>query len=372
MEIFVYYVNAFLAGIIMNIMPCSLIILILKVNRVVNNCDKDKNLFVCFGIFIVYFLLSLLVLFLKHTGSSFGWGMHMQNYWFVLFLILTMFYVTLIGLDIRSLGFSTSFKSKKEYLNNIVVGIIVGITSTTCSAPFLAAIIGFTLNKDVNPIQTILIYTLMSMGVALPFYLIEKSEKIIHVIKLLRSKSNILKVMSCMFSFAYMMWLLSILRTLSDDLNYYVTSLSIISLFAFLLIKHNKHKAYMLAYLFIFVSSFSFTLIEDTTNQKSIWISYDKKTESKPYFLYFTADWCQNCKIFEKLYLSENKLKKCEMDFVKVDLTKHSKESWSLLSKFNRNSLPTYVVYEKSKYRVLKEGPPTDADIYFKKYNCLR
>ena len=103
MENLTYFLYAFFAGLLTNIMPCSLIILLLKVNRVINNVDDDDNSIVCLGISTVYLLLSFVVIFAKYTGSIFGWGMHMQNKIFILFLVLLLFYMTLVGLDIKTI-----------------------------------------------------------------------------------------------------------------------------------------------------------------------------------------------------------------------------------------------------------------------------
>ena len=301
MEIILYCTYAFLAGIIMNFMPCSLIILLLKINRVIKNKDKDNNAFICLGIFIVYLVISFLILFLKKSSITFGWGMHMQSYWFVLALSLTMFYVTLVGLDISSIRFSSSYKSKIDYINNIITGIIIGVTSTTCSAPFLAAIIGFTLREDVNEFTTVIIYTVMSLGVSLPFYLVDKSQKAINIIRYFESKSNILKSMTCIFSFSYMMWLLYILKILSNSLNYFVISFSIMFVLLFLLIKHNKNNIFIFVYTLIFSISCFLTVYEFEKTNNQIWTAYSKEKLKNDYFLYFTSDWCQNCQVFEKI-----------------------------------------------------------------------
>ena len=371
MEIILYCLYAFLAGIIMNFMPCSLIILLLKINRVVDNKDKDKNLFVFFGIFFVYFVISMLVLILKKYSINFGWGMHMQSVWFVFTLSLMMFYVTLVGLDLRAISFSNSYKSKKDYINNIITGIIIGVTSTTCSAPFLAAIIGFTLREDVKYFSTIIIYIMMSLGVSLPFFLVEKSKKVAMIISAFKSKSNILKTVTCVFSFTYMMWLLSIVKELSSTLIYITTSFTIMSILVYLLYRHKKY-IFVFSFISIFAISSFLTLDESKEDKSKIWTSYSKEKLNNNYFLYFTADWCQNCKVFEKLYLSKDRIKKCDLKFIKVDLTKYNKEHWKLLATFKRNSLPTYVIKDINKTLVLKEGPPLDADFYFKKYDCLK
>lgn len=370
MENLTYFLYAFFAGLLTNIMPCSLIILLLKVNRVINNVDDDDNSIVCLGISTVYLLLSFVVIFAKYTGSIFGWGMHMQNKIFILFLVLLLFYMTLVGLDIKTIKFSNSFKSKKKSINNFITGFFIGITSTSCNAPFLASVITFTLKESVNNVFTILMYFIMSLGVLLPFYLIGKSKHITSLILLFKNKANIIKSASCLFSFTYMMWLLYIYKNLTDIKSYLIVSFTLISLLLYSLLKFKKTKSFV-AYTFVFMLSLTYTLSLSNNYKNSIWESYNNNLPEN-YFLYFTADWCQNCKVFERIYLKEEKFKECSIKFIKADLTKPNSDLWDLLKKYNRSSLPTYVFKIKDKTKVLDEGPPLAADSYFKKLNCLK
>ena len=370
MENLLYLFYAFFAGLLTNIMPCSLIILLLKINRVINNADDDDNFIICLGISTVYLLLSFIIIFAKYTGSIFGWGMHMQNKIFILFLVSMLFYMTLVGLDIKTINFSSSVKSKNKSINNFITGFFIGVTSTSCNAPFLASVITFTLKESVNNVFTILMYLVMSLGVLLPFYLIGKSKALMSLIQLFKNKANIIKSISCLFSFTYMMWLLYIYKSLTDIKSYLIISFILVFFLLYLLLKFKKRKIFVL-YFLVSVLSLTFTLNSNSDDKNSIWSEYNDQLP-KNYFLYFTADWCQNCQVFEKIYLKEEKFKKCSIKFIKVDLTKPDDKLWDLLKKYNRSSLPTYVFKIEDQIKVLSEGPPITADVYFKRLNCLK
>jgi thiol:disulfide interchange protein DsbD len=85
--------------------------------------------------------------------------------------------------------------------------------------------------------------------------------------------------------------------------------------------------------------------------------------EGKAVFVDFTADWCINCKLFEKTYLNRSSTAQLFKDYnvipLKADLTKNDDSLWALLSKHGKNGLPVYFLYSsQGELQVLPDGPP--------------
>lgn len=74
--------------------------------------------------------------------------------------------------------------------------------------------------------------------------------------------------------------------------------------------------------------------------------------EGKPVFLDFTAAWCLSCQVNEKVALNTEKVaaKFTELNItaLKADWTSRDPEITRALSKFGRNSVPLYVLYDGS------------------------
>ncbi|MFT5654128.1 MAG: suppressor for copper-sensitivity B, partial [Psychromonas sp.] len=99
-------VLALLGGIILNIMPCVLPVLGMKLNSMLTSSDLSKKtirlqfLASAFGILTSFWLLASGLLILKLTGHAMGWGIQFQNPWFIAFMvtITALFTANLLGL----------------------------------------------------------------------------------------------------------------------------------------------------------------------------------------------------------------------------------------------------------------------------------
>jgi suppressor for copper-sensitivity B len=97
---------AFLGGLILNIMPCVLPVLSIKLASVLKVSDQSRRvirngfLFSALGVLTFVWMLAVLVLVLKWIGVSVGWGIQFQNPVFValMFIVVAAFAANLLGL----------------------------------------------------------------------------------------------------------------------------------------------------------------------------------------------------------------------------------------------------------------------------------
>jgi thiol:disulfide interchange protein len=73
--------------------------------------------------------------------------------------------------------------------------------------------------------------------------------------------------------------------------------------------------------------------------------------EGRPVFVDFTAEWCLNCKAFEKLVLDTEPIQKAFKEknvlFVKADYTNQPPDIAEALKKMGRAGVPAYVLFRK-------------------------
>ena len=88
---------AFVGGLILNVMPCVLPVISLKLFGLVVHSDESRasilrhNIFYTLGVLSTFLILSLSVLALKSTGENVGWGFQLQSPIFVSIMIAVLF-----------------------------------------------------------------------------------------------------------------------------------------------------------------------------------------------------------------------------------------------------------------------------------------
>ena len=162
-------------GLILNIMPCVLPVLAFKVQGWVHQTDvtpterrKDALAFLA-GALFTFAILAGLVIALRASGQSVGWGMQMQNGPFVAFMVALLFIFGLNALGVFELSFAVQDTGPKEGLwASFSHGALITLVSTPCSAPILGAAVTAALAQDANWYQTLILFWSIGFGLSLP------------------------------------------------------------------------------------------------------------------------------------------------------------------------------------------------------------
>lgn len=174
---------AFLGGLILNLMPCVLPVLSLKVLKFMGHGGKENAdarrsfLLSSIGILSSFWLIAALLIGLRAGGQTVGWGIQFQHPSFLLFLmgVLLLFAANLWGLFTIRLPeklnqLLADASGKPKALGDFLTGAFAALLATPCTAPFLGTAVGFALAGDTTTILAI--FTGMGLGMATPYLLV--------------------------------------------------------------------------------------------------------------------------------------------------------------------------------------------------------
>jgi len=173
---------AFLGGLILNVMPCVLPVLSIKVASVLSHSDKPTHvvrngfLMSALGVLVFMWVLAAGILVLRSFGLNVGWGLQFQNPVFLaaMFMMLAVFAANLFGLFEISLPSNLQTKlsgtsARSGYVGDFATGAFAAILATPCSAPFLGTAIAFALAG--RSMDVAIVFTALGLGLAFPYLL---------------------------------------------------------------------------------------------------------------------------------------------------------------------------------------------------------
>jgi suppressor for copper-sensitivity B len=174
-----------LGGLILNLMPCVLPVLGLKLMSFAQQSGRERrevfemNLWYCAGIYAVFLALATAAVAanIGLASTNLGWG---QQFQFVSFRIAMLgivfaFALSFLGIwEIPIPGFigeqAGHVQSKEGPLGSFLKGVLGTVLATPCSGPFLGPVFGYTLGQP-TPV-TYAVFAAIATGMALPYILV--------------------------------------------------------------------------------------------------------------------------------------------------------------------------------------------------------
>ena len=142
MELLTNILAGIVGGLILNIMPCVLPVLAFKVQGWVLQTDvsaaerrKDALAFLA-GALVTFGAFAALIITLRASGESIGWGMHMQNAPFVMFLVGLLFVFGLNAVGVFELSFAVKSAVRRSLWASFSHSALITLVSTPCSCQF--------------------------------------------------------------------------------------------------------------------------------------------------------------------------------------------------------------------------------------------
>jgi thiol:disulfide interchange protein len=173
----------FIGGFILNLMPCVLPVISLKIFGFIQHAGKDRRVifrnglaFIA-GIFVWFVGLALLLIALKSAGHQITWAAQFTNPYFVLVLsvIVLVFALDLFGVFEITLPQTVMHRmlqssTREGEAGSFFQGLFATALATPCTAPFLGTAIGFAFTQS-SPI-IVLMFAAVAAGMSAPYFLL--------------------------------------------------------------------------------------------------------------------------------------------------------------------------------------------------------
>lgn len=179
---------AVLGGLVLNLMPCVLPVLSLKVLSIASHGGHDSRakIFRNFmasaaGILFSFLVMAAGLIVLKAAGKSVGWGIQFQHPWFLGFLIALLLLFAANLWDIFEIPLprfvAKNIPARHEHeptlIGHFLTGAFATLLATPCTAPFLGTAVGFALAR--GSVEILAVFTCLGLGLALPYMLLAVS-----------------------------------------------------------------------------------------------------------------------------------------------------------------------------------------------------
>jgi suppressor for copper-sensitivity B len=183
---------SFLGGLILNIMPCVLPVIGLKLMAFVQQAGEDRwrifslNVWYSLGMWLVFLIFATVAAVLHLLGQTFAWGEHLGDPAFSIPLLLLVFTLglSMFGVwEIPDPGFVGSGKANELAMKEgpagaFFKGVLTTILATPCSGPFIGVAVGIAV---IAPIWlNFAMFTAMALGMASPYLIIGAFPRLIN------------------------------------------------------------------------------------------------------------------------------------------------------------------------------------------------
>jgi DsbC/DsbD-like thiol-disulfide interchange protein/cytochrome c biogenesis protein CcdA len=375
---------AILGGLILNLMPCVFPVLSLKCLHIAS-CKNKKlheirrsSFYYFLGIEVCFIIFAILIILLKKAGLAIGWGFHMQSAYFVGFLVLLFYMIALNLSDIFTLKSfylsNANYKSTSEAINSFLSGALMTVVATPCTAPFMAAAVGFAFTQTNACIY--LIFLAIGFGLSLPVIFISLNDTLIRLIPRPGRWLISFKQFLAFPFYLTAIWLLWIFSNLTnvDLLFIFIVTLLLLTLAIWII---GKLRSPFIKLIFLILSivsiNYFYNHLEENIDVKGGYMSseylyyadYSEEVlqelilQDKKIFIDVTADWCITCKFNQIRSFGTNEIIEFfninEIYYVKADWTHYDDKITSLLAKYNRSGIPLYIYINQGKVTILPQ-----------------
>ncbi|TAN67958.1 MAG: disulfide bond formation protein DsbD, partial [Magnetospirillum sp.] len=369
---------ALLGGLILNLMPCVLPVLSIKVLGVLGHGGGERAhvrasfLASAAGIVVSFLALAGLAVAVKQAGAAVGWGIQFQQPGFLaaMVLLLGLFAANLWG--VFEVPMPTWLLNRKgggaiphhTVLGHFMSGAFATLLATPCSAPFLGTAIGFALAR--GPAEIVAIFASLGLGMAAPYLAVAAWPDA--ALKLPRPGGwmiTVRKVLGVALA-GTGLWLLTVLAVQAGPMAALITGGAVAGAMAVLALKPRMPESSRAAVGACVVALAGLALAAPYHGGESgepaaqavggiPWVAFDRAAiagrvgDGKLVFVDVTADWCITCKVNKAAVVERGevarRLSGTDVVAMKADWTKPDDEISRYLATFGRYGIPFNAVY---------------------------
>lgn len=365
---------AVLGGLILNVMPCVLPVLGIKLMSIIKHHESHTSRIrfsffaTTLGIIFSFMVFAIFAVIIKFTGNIFNWGLQFQNPYFLIFLIIILlsFIANMLGIfevtpsQIISNLINKKISEKEEggniFVSNFLSGVLAVLLATPCSAPFLGSAISFSITQSSGII--FLIFITMGLGLALPYLILIISPKLVYCLPKPGDWMIRIKQLMAILLISTVIWLIYVLSNNIGIIAGCIATLASLLFFACFKIKIKSLRVIAITLLAIALIIIPATF-QNTQKQlhpaDMMWRKFNEEelykrvAAGQTVVVDVTADWCITCK-FNKLRVFHDeeviqKLKVGDIIKMRADITKPDEAVLTFIHKKGRYAIPFNAVY---------------------------
>jgi thiol:disulfide interchange protein DsbD len=371
----------FLGGLILNLMPCVLPVISLKIFGFIRQAGDEPRKILAHGlafmagIFAWFLGLAAIVIALRAGGSEVTWAFQFQNPWFnvaigslVFVFALNLFGVFEIVLPGRAATALEATGSTGGLGGSFFQGVFATLLATPCTAPFLGTALGFAFSQ--SGLVIVAMFASVATGMALPYLLLSAQPG---WMKFLPRPGAWMEKMKQLMGFplmATLVWLLSILggQLGVEGILFFSAFLLCLAFACWLYgtfcgpLSSLRARAIAIFLAVVAVAGGGWYFLGEKFAQSGRpaanaidWVPFSTaeldrlRGAGKTVFVDFTADWCITCKFNERTAINtpavRDLLASTGVVPMKADWTNANPEITAALKQFGRVGVPLYVIY---------------------------
>lgn len=375
---------ALLGGLILNLMPCVFPVLAMKAAAFARLAGHERSemrrdgLAYTAGVLVSFAAMAGIVIAIRSTVGDVSWGFQFQSPVFSL-LIAYLFFV--VGLNLsgvfevgsRMAGVGQGLVSRGGTTGAFFTGVLAVIVATPCTAPFMAAALGFALSQPAP--ATVAVLLAMGLGLALPYLALSMTPALQRLMPRPGPWMDRLRQFLAFPMYASAVWMIWVLtqQTGADGVLYALGGMILIAFAIWLLRLGNGASAgtwvrrglaaaaVLLAFAATLKLDDSPATAASASGGPNAGVSFEgwerfsraRMAEAvaagKPVFVDFTAAWCITCLVNERVALETPATRKAfeQAGVVKLkgDWTNRDAEITGVLKELGRAGVPLYLFW---------------------------
>jgi suppressor for copper-sensitivity B len=318
---------ALLGGLILNVMPCVLPVLLLKLTGVLDVSGRERAhlraafLSTAAGIVASFLVLAGGLVAVKSAGARVGWGIQFQQPTFLalMAIVCLLFAANIWGLFqipmpafVGRAAVAGDARLGSDHARSFFTGVLATALATPCSAPFVGTAVGFALAR--GPLEILAIFLALAVGLALPYLAVAAAPGLVALLPRPGGWMRWLKGVLALTMVGTAIWLMSIIGVQTGLIN-----------------------------------------AGAATGGDARWVAFDEAAiasdvaQGKVVFVDVTADWCITCEANKRLVVDREpvaaRLKQDNVVAMKADWTRPDPKIADFLGRHGRYGIPFNIVY---------------------------
>ena len=362
---------ALLGGLILNLMPCVLPVLAIKVLGFAKASDQRARIgggiAYTAGVVLSFLALGGLMLGLRAGGEALGWGFQLQSPAVVagLALLFTLIALNLLGVFELANVLPSSIAAvqvKSPKVDAFLSSVLAVAIASPCTAPFMGASLGFALGLPAW--QALAVFGALGLGMALPYLAASVVPAVANLLPRPGAWMDTFKKFMAFPMLATVVWLLWVIgqQTGIDGAASLLVLLLCVAMIVWALSLQGRARwvvaiisVAIVSVLMPFIGSNVLKIQESTAPQAAGWQAWEPGkveqllTQNRPVFVDFTAAWCVTCQYNKQTTLADPSVlqdfaaKKVQL--LRADWTRRDPAITQAINQLGRSGVPVYVLY---------------------------